>query len=790
MRPAYEVNEIQIKEIFINQQLTPGILSLKTPKYNLLLFILLNVCSLVLPAGTVASAESQDSIRQRIRSHSYLLLHSTALRSDLTDSLLQEQIPLAILVSAGEEEPVKKLIRRFPEKNRPVLVISGDEATGSVEHSPGIVALTEGELDKVQLSEDLTIAQQRLGCREFLWITADTDSLVSIDLFVRFWERTGKLPNFIQAGGTNVREVSGIVTALNRQPKLFGVVRNGDQLLADVSWKDFSDRKTNGYFSFPLRSDSRFALSPYKAGYQFSPDIILPTPENIGNIKTFNAVPLDSDFGLTDRFLFSQKARNLQRENDDEMIVYGLGFVADRERGKCAFFSGKDYLDGGLMSRSALKANFSITAWIKPTELEANNCILGKGKDFVLKIHNGLLTFTVQGIKDYFSVQTRIPVNQWSFISLVHTGSGNQISFYLNGERTEQLNLLTPYLASDYTLLIGSNLWEEFFVGYMSELNIWDRELNPDEIRQEYASGKDLKRSSLAGVVVWIILFFGVLGYVLRRRLLHQKPAGPVPVPVSGKKLIPAAESSSLQEQISCFGGLQVIGAEGKEVSLKFSPRIKQLFVLIFLHSVAGRKGISSKKITDCLWPGMNVLNAKNSRGTNIQNLKALLAPCGGIKLVFRDKHWLFEFGADYFIDYDFVETKLNELAVHADIGKLEQELPGLLPVLKKGTLFPNMSESWVDPYIDRMSNRIIEFGLNVFGTLSAEKYDSLLLGVAEVISINDPLNETALRKKINILTRQGKLSLAHSVFDAFTKLYQELYQEKYAGDFKSMLTF
>lgn len=69
--------------------------------------------------------------------------------------------------------------------------------------------------------------------------------------------------------------------------------------------------------------------------------------------------------------------------------------------------------------------------------------------------------------------------------------------------------------------------------------------------------------------------------------------------PVSGKKLTLTSESSLLQEQISCFGGLKVIGTEGKEVSLKFLPRIKQLFVLIFLHSVTGRNGISSKKITD-----------------------------------------------------------------------------------------------------------------------------------------------------------------------------------------------
>ena len=57
-----------------------------------------------------------------------------------------------------------------------------------------------------------------------------------------------------------------------------------------------------------------------------------------------------------------------------------------------------------------------------------------------------------------------------------------------------------------------------------------------------------------------------------------------------------------------------------------------------------------------------------------------------------------------------------------------------------------------------------------------------------KVISLNDPLNEPALRKKISILTRQGKLSLAHSVFDNFAKLYSELYQGKYTGDFKSLV--
>jgi len=756
--------------------------------YKYLLIILLNVFPLVLQAENVSYSENPDSIRQLLRLRSHLIVDLAELESEQLDSLLLKQIPLAFVASGGKAEFLKQLAARIPQQNQPVVIISTGEIAVAAKDFPGIVVLNEPDLDKVQFPDSSEIAQLHLSCKEFLWVVADRDSLFSPESFILLWEQTGKLPNFIQASNRNVVEMSAVVAALNNHPKIFGVVRNGDQLLADVSWKDYPSRKTNGYFSFPRRSESRFALSPYKAGYQFSPDIILPTPENLGNIKTFNAVPLDSDFGLTDRFLFSKNVRNLQRRNDGEIIRYGLDFAKDRDRKNCAFFSGKAYLDGGLMSRSALKPNFSITAWIKPTELGGNNCILGKGKDFVLKIHNGLLTFTVQGVKDYYSVKTKIPVDQWSFISLVHTGFENRISFYLNGEQTDQINLLTPYDASDYTMLIGSNLWEEFFVGYMSEMKIWDRELNSDEIKREYLSGKEVKSSFFAGWVIWVVLFFGVLGAVMRRQLLPKKTTESIPGSVESQHLIGRTENSVAQEQINCFGGLKVISAEGKDINLKFSPKIKQLFVLILLHSVNGRKGISSNKLSDCLWPGVSPQNAKNIRGTNIQNLKALLATCSGIKLVFKDKLWMLEFAENYFVDYDFVEAKLTELETNSDLGKLAGELPSLLHILKKGTLFPNMRETWVDSYINAMSNRVIEFGLKLFRLLEEEKHGSLLLEVAEVLSLNDPLNEPALCKKISILTRQGKLSLAHTVFDNFAKLYFELYQEKYTTDFKSLV--
>ena len=698
---------------------------------------------------------------------------------------------MAFLTSGEITEKLQGMIARIPKDEWPVVAISEGKAPILNNNYPGIFVLPENDVDKISASTDAETIKKKLSCKEFLWMEVNSDSIPSIDFFTGLWEQTGKMPNFIQTKRFSTIKFADIIHKLNGHQKIFGVVRNGNQLLAGVSWKDLPNRQTNGYFSFPINLSGSSPLSPYKAGYQFSPDIVLPSPENLRNLKVFNAVHLDPDFGLTDQYSFSKRIRNLKRLNNDEIIPYNIGFVRDKTRGNCAFFSGKAYIDGGLKSRTALKSNFSITGWIKPTELGANNCILGKGKDFVLKIHGGLLTFTVQGVKDYYSAKTAIPLNQWSFISLVHTGSDNFISFYLNGKLTEKIRLLTPYVDSDYTMLIGSNLWEEYFVGYMSEIKIWDRELNEEEINNEYLSGNSTKGAFSSSWLLGLILLLGILGFYLRRRLIHtdrtdmDKTLETELIPA--KVALPASIAPENSEQICCFGGLKVIDADGKDLSKKFSPKIKQLFALILLNSVGGCTGIGSKDLSDCLWPGMNPQNAKNIRGTNIQNLKTLLSSCSGIKLVFQDKLWVLEFADDYFIDYAFVEARLNEPDAN-DVEKLAGQLPDLLSILKKGALLPNMSELWIDPYIDRMSNRIIEYGLNLFRLLADDKYDALLLEVAEVISINDLLNESALRKKISILTRQGKLSLARSVFDNFGKLYLDLYQEKYPGDFKSLV--
>lgn len=741
--------------------------------------------AVLLQAGHFLYPELPDSIRTQIRLRSYLLISIKDFPSGELDSLINRNVPLAFYEQDFAGEKQLPWLQKLSARQNQIPVISSSDQAKPL--AAPLVLIRRSEPDQVPLSSatgDSLFADSLFTFRELLY--TDPAGRSDLQLFYRIWLQSGKVPNLIPATKSDYRALARIVEQLNATPKIFGAVRSDQGLLPHVSWKGYPHSKTNGYFCFPLLPGKALPFMPYKAGYRFSPDIIYDSPGNRGFPKEFKALSLSSEFGLTDHFMFGKRIMNLQRKNDTEIISNGVKLVRDEKRGDCALFPGRAYLDAGTQSVGALKPNFTVTAWIKPTKLGDNNSILGKGTDFVLKLHNGLLTYTMQGIKDYISPHSQIPLNQWTFISLVHSDYENRIRFYINGKLTDQTDLISAYTESDHTLLIGSNLWEEFFVGAIGEIKIWQRELNEDEIQQQYLSATGGKTKSLSSLAIWLLIPAGLLlfWFFFRKKNRFFPKRKPLYQPEPDHDHLVAAAC----ERILCFGGLRVINHDDIDISRKFSPKLKQLFVLIFLHSMNGQRGITTKNLSEVLWPGMSQQHAKNTRGTNIQNLKSILAASTCIKLVFRDKLWFLELDQSCYCDYADALERLAWLEKRPkDAPVPAEELRTLFKILSRGTLFPNMSESWLDPYISRTSDRIVELGLHFLDCLDEAKHAALVYELADVISIHDPLNEPALNKKLSLLTLQGKLSLAHTVYDHFARLYLQLYEEPYPHDFRSI---
>lgn len=702
---------------------------------------------------------------------------------------LSDNVPWAV-VPSGNREKNDNFLDLYAHYGNQLIVLGQERAISKIPENLSVTWLADSDMDTVELDSIGNIdPEKKSSDKELLSIYAGHGNNFTFSKLLDIWQSLGKMPNFIKTKAP-FEHLHSLVQQLNINPKIFGVVQTEKGLLDGVIFKDFGDTQVGGHFSYPVQDTLALPiLVPYKPGFHFSPDIIYTSPENLNNQKEFVGFPLDAEYGLSHHFEFKDGVTDKMAKNSKGLISNDVGVRRDSLYGKVSYFEGGAYVDVGISSKSSLKGNFTINAWIKPTKLGQNNSILGKGDNFVFKIHDGFLTFTMAGIKDYVSTSSPIPLNEWSHVALVHSKMENKLFFYINGERTDSVELISEYETSDYNILIASNLWEEFFEGYIREIKIWERELNDSEIKVHYNQTKALNKENhiFEYALVLLVLFGG--GYVVFRYWMKNKVAkGEKTTPRMVKFKAPRVDEQH-STQILCFGPLQIIDEHGLDVAKKLSPLQKKLFMITFLHGQGSEKGIDTKRLTELLWPGKSVANAKNTRGTTIQNLRQLLDTCPDLELLFKDKHWVLQMDEKCYSDYSLAMQYLKFLESDNYSDKqLETQLRKLIPIVKKGRLFANTSAPWLDPFIEKFSNRIVEQFIQISKNPQIGTQSDIMFDLSEVICLYDDLNEHALKMKLNVLIEQGKLSLAHQACHNFKKQYEKLYGEAYEVSFEEII--
>lgn len=756
----------------------------KAIKYKALSILFFFLLPFTVPAETIDYGDLPDSSRLRIRLKSFLLLQPG---KEFPEFLYSsgKNVPVAFIYEVNNEKELIDKIKICSSFQSQIIIISKNKLQIPDIRGTEIIICDPDKFDNVVCSCDTTsppVYDSFLSENELLKFTLSKKNCK--DVCFNFWKKTGKLPNFISSEPSETDEAADVVSFLNVTEKIYGASFENGQLLKEVYWKNNPGAVTYGHFCFPIIGYDYY-LIPYKAGYRFSPGIIIQSESNKNDLKIFRGIKHEPDFGLTNHFTFNKKIKNEKWDNNRGIIVTNVKFRKDKKFGGVACFKNRAYIDAGPQSTEILDSDFSIVAWVRYNNPAGKNGILGKGKEFNFAIYQGELTFSMADIKDYISEKSPVPVDIWTQVAMVYSKFNNRIDFYLNGKQTDQINLISNYEGSDYTLLIGNNLWEEFFIGEMGEIKVWDRELSKDEIAYHYLHPGKQKNYRFAGLFFLIILAAGTVAYLIyKNKKQLKKSAGLIkkrPVKIISPGIMPKGE------KIICFGGLKVFDSDDNEISIKFSPKLRQIFTLVLLCSNEKNNGITSRQLAETLWPGMSAANAKNIRSTYVQNLRSALSSFKNIRLVFSDKKWYFEFGKNLYNEYSEIENILDQLFEEKDSKLLETHLPSVISILKKGRFLAGMEESWLDPFIEKMNNRIIEFCLKMFTVLDDTLHSVLISDLTDIISYADPLNEPALHKKINLLIRQGKLSLAKNIYDNFVKLYKELYQEDYPTEFKDL---
>ncbi len=233
------------------------------------------------------------------------------------------------------------------------------------------------------------------------------------------------------------------------------------------------------------------------------------------------------------------------------------------------------------------------------------------------------------------------------------------------------------------------------------------------------------------------------------------------------------------------FGGFQVFNAEGIDITNRFSPLLKELFLLIWLHSIKNDKGISSENLTELLWFDKDERSASNNRAVNIAKLKQILTEVESCYLSHKTAYWKIDFD-DTILFNDYHEC-LKITNAKKVVSK--EKICRLIELSQKGVFLASVHYEWLDDFKDSISNAIIDKLTAFAQTQKIEEDPGFMVHLADSLFIFDIVNEEAMILKCKALTLMGKHSLASHTFSKFCKDFKTLYNQSYNQSFEEVIS-
>ncbi|TWW00801.1 hypothetical protein [Chitinophaga pinensis] len=151
---------------------------------------------------------------------------------------------------------------------------------------------------------------------------------------------------------------------------------------------------------------------------------------------------------------------------------------------------------------------------------------------------------------------------------------------------------------------------------------------------------------------------------------------------------------------IFLFGQFTVLDNEGNNITRLFSPLLKELFLLLLLHSIPDKKGITSDRINEVLWPGRSGKDARNNRSVNIVKLKNLLDKVGPYTLEKVNDKWLLYFN-DEQVSIDLLQY-FEKAATD-----IPEQISTLVTLTARGGLLTETEYGWLDKFKSDISTGI-----------------------------------------------------------------------------------
>ena len=234
---------------------------------------------------------------------------------------------------------------------------------------------------------------------------------------------------------------------------------------------------------------------------------------------------------------------------------------------------------------------------------------------------------------------------------------------------------------------------------------------------------------------------------------------------------------------ISLLGCFNVRDKDGNDITSNFTPRLKHLLILLILYTEKNAQGILASKTTEILWPEKEETAARNNRNVNLRKLRVLLESIGDMEVMIENNFLRIKWGTNVFCDYHTLIACTKQF----EQEKSEELLNRILELLLYGPLLPNTIVDWLDDFKDDYSSYSIDLLKNLLEIEISRNHQDMIIRLADIMFLHDPLNEEALAAKCAVLSAQGKKGIARNLYDRFCKEYHDSMGENYKTPFADL---
>lgn len=281
-----------------------------------------------------------------------------------------------------------------------------------------------------------------------------------------------------------------------------------------------------------------------------------------------------------------------------------------------------------------------------------------------------------------------------------------------------------------------------------------------------------MRQKVLLIIVVVVLILAMALVWIFFATSSRRKRSCAVKIPAFIKS------NDDKPDSIYLFGDLTVIDRDGKDITTRFTSKLRQMFLIVLGSLDDG--GASSKKISGLLWPDKEEDKAKNLRGVTANNLRKFLGSLDGIKMVYEDGKFNFDLSPVFNCDYlEFLRLLNSE----------SPDMDAILAIVARGKFLKNES----DPMFDKMkaeTERRVKSVVTVelSRRFSLRQYENTVL-CADILFSLDPLDDDALTYSVRALAALGDEEKAGRLYQAFITRYKKDYGEDYSTSFESILS-